>query len=98
PAGQFGDEPVDERVGWPRTRLPDNEFRQAGIQVRVELTVQLTPVGRHQLGRVDVRPTATDRGDQLRRQLAVGDRQRDAEVIWFDLPPGLRGRALDRPA
>src|SRR5271155_531144 len=36
PACQFGDEPVDESVGRPRTRLPDNEFRQAGIQVSVE--------------------------------------------------------------
>ena len=57
--------------------------------------MQLIPVGGHQFGRIDVRPAPTDRGDQLRRQFAVGDRQRNAEVIGFDLPAGLPGRALD---
>ena len=60
--------------------------------------MQLLPVGGSQLGWGYVRPAATDRGGQLRRQFAVGDRQRDAEVIRFDLPAGLRGCPLDRLA
>jgi len=60
--------------------------------------MQLLPVGGDQIRGIDVRTTAADRDGQLRRQLAVGDRQRNAKVIGFDMPAGLRSGPFDRLA
>lgn len=95
---QLGDEPVDELVHRRCTRLPDNEFRQAGLQIAVELAMQLTPVGGDQLRGIDVWTTFANCRRQLVGQVAVADRQRDAEVIGFDCPAGFLGRPLDRLA
>ncbi len=60
--------------------------------------MQLIPVCGDQVGGIDVRPTMANRSDHFRRQLAVGDRKRDTEVIGFDLSARLRGSSLDRLA
>src|ERR1035441_4391393 len=96
PSGQLCDEPVDEFVQRCSAGRPDDELRQAGVQVAVELAVQLIPAGGDQLARVDVWTTPAHGRRQFRRQLPVGDGQRDAEVIGFDLSAGIGCGPVDR--
>ena len=64
------------------------------VEVGVELTVQLRPVERDDLGRIEVRPAPLHRGSQPVRYRTVTHREVDAEVVGFDYAAGL----LRRPA
>src|ERR1700730_16099453 len=87
---QLGDEPIEEAVEWCFARRPDDEFRQSRVDVGFDLPVQLLPAGGDQRGGMGFWTTAAGRRDQLRGQLAVGDGQRNAEVIGVDAPARLR--------
>src|SRR5271165_4629266 len=69
PARQLCDEPVDEFVQWCPTGGPDDELRQTGVQVTVELAVQLIPAGSDQLARIGVWTTPAHGRRPVRRQL-----------------------------
>ena len=63
--------------------------------------MQLVPAGGDQLARIDVWTTPAHGRRQFRWQLLVGDGQRDAEVIGFDLSAGIAAAPLSiasRPA
>ena len=45
---------------------PDHEFGQTRRHVCIELTVQLRPVARDEVGGIDVGPAPLDRGNQSR--------------------------------
>jgi hypothetical protein len=60
--------------------------------------VQLIPAGSDQLAGIKIWAPPADRRSQLRRQLTVGDGQRNAKVIGLYLPPCLRRGPFDRLA
>src|SRR5215472_1696837 len=97
-ADQLVDEPIDEEVRWRSAYRPYDELRQSGVQVGVELAVQRIPAGGDQLAGIEVWPTPAGCSSRLRRQLAVGDGQRNAEVIGLDVSAGFRRGPFDRLA
>src|ERR1700729_260049 len=64
-AGQLRNEPVDEFVQRRSAGGPDDELRQARVEVAVDLAVQLIPAGGDQLAWIEVRTTPADRRRQL---------------------------------
>ena len=72
---QFGDKSIDESVQRRATNTSDDELRQSGLHIGVELLVQSIPPGSDQISGIKVWTTPTDRGRQLRWQLTVGDGQ-----------------------
>lgn len=58
--------------------------------------MQLIPARGDQLTRIQVRAPPAGRHGQLRRQLTVGNGQRNPEVVRFDMPAGLRRGTFDR--
>src|SRR5882757_585677 len=95
---QLSDKTIDEAVQWRSTDWPNDEFRQASVQVGIELAVQLVPAGSNQLARIKIWTTPAYRRGHLRRQLTVEDGQRNAEVIGLYLPPCLCRGPFDRRA
>src|ERR1700759_1496794 len=87
-ADQLADESVDEAVDGRSPGRPDDELRQARVDVGVELPVQPIPARGDQFAGVEVRTTPADSRGELRGHLAVDDGQGNPEVIGFYLPPG----------
>jgi hypothetical protein len=94
--GQLGYESIDEALQWRSAGWLYDEFRQSGVQIGIELAVQLIPARRDQITRIQIWTTLADRYSQLRRQLTISDNQRNSEVICVDMPASLRGSAFNR--